>query len=156
VDGVPGLSDAEVSVAVAASQPIVVERAMYWPEGQWTDGHASAAADALGTRWILAEGETGGRDGFATYVLVANPNPTAASLTFTVLRERGAPVRLTRTVGPNARLTLWSGELPLLSGERFGVVVDSSVPVAVERSMYWNGAGHAWRGGTSETGLRVR
>jgi hypothetical protein len=155
VDGVPGLADTEVSVAVAASQPIVVERAMYWPGNAWTDGHASPAVDALGTRWILAEGEAGGRSSFETYVLVANPHPTPTSLTFTILRESGAPVRLTRSVGPNARLTLWSGEEPLLAGHRFGVVVDASAPVAVERSMYWSGGGRAWRGGTSETGLRV-
>ena len=38
------------------------------------------------------------------------------------------------------------------SGERFGVVVESTQPIAVERSLYWNYQGALWSSGTNETG----
>jgi hypothetical protein len=51
-----------------------------------------------------------------------------------------------------------STELGLTSGEQFGAVVESTngVPIAVERSMYWDASGLHWSAGTNETGIRIR
>ncbi len=50
----------EVSVKVVASQPIVVERPMYFRYlGIWTDGHTSNGVTAPLTRWYFGEGYTG-------------------------------------------------------------------------------------------------
>jgi hypothetical protein len=156
LDAVPGLADTDVSVSISATRPIAVERAMYWPGTGWLEGHASAGLTTLGTRWVLAEGEVGGPERFDTYVLVANPNSTPATVVFTFLRESGPPIVVSRTVGANNRLTVSAGTVGIPSGERFGILVDATVPVAVERSMYWDSAGRFWRGGTNETGFRIR
>lgn len=156
LDAVPGLEDTDVSVSISATRPIAVERAMYWPGTGWLEGHASAGLTTLGTRWVLAEGEVGGPDRFETYVLVANPNPAPGTVVFTFLRESGAPIVVSRTVGANSRLTISASAAGIPSGERFGILVDATLPVAVERSMYWDSSGRFWRGGTNETGLRIR
>ena len=43
------------------SQPIIVERAMYWPgDGcEWSEAHNSFGVTATGTKWGLAEGRVG-------------------------------------------------------------------------------------------------
>jgi hypothetical protein len=159
VDGLPGLEDTDVSVAVDSDVPIVVERSMYWPgtPDSWAEGHGSAALTRLGTLWVLAEGEWGGPSRAESYVLVANPGAVAATVTLTALREYGRPpVTLTRTVGPLSRLTVSAGELGLGDYERLGWVVESTAPVAVERSMYWDAGGRRWSAGTNETGTLLR
>jgi hypothetical protein len=128
---------------------------MYWPgaPGPWNGGHNSVGVTTLRTRWGLAEGEVGGPDGAETFVLLANPGPAAASVTLTYYRASGEPpISVTRTVPARSRQTIPSSALGLDSGERFGVVVNSSQPIAVERSIYWNYQGQQWTSGTNETG----
>jgi hypothetical protein len=162
VDSVPGLQDTDVSASITSTRPIVVERAMYWPgtSSQWTDAHDSAGLTALGTEWLLAEGEFGGGFSYATYVLFSNPGTTAATLTMRVLREGGRPpIDFQRSVPAKSRVTVSAIELTalgLVQGERFGVKVNATQPIAVERSMYWNAGGQFWGGGTNEVGVRIR
>ena len=158
VDGVPGLTDTDVSASITANQPIIVERAMYWPDPftNWYEAHNSAGATSTGIQWALAEGEVGGPLGFETYILFANPGSSPASVTLTLLRASGAPITSTFVVPANARVTRSAGEFGLASGERFGVLIDASQPIAVERAMYWNGGGQFWGGGTNETAVRLR
>lgn len=157
LDEIPELADTDVAAMLVATRPIVVERSMYWPQGGWAESHNSVAASALGTRWLLAEGEIGGPDGFATYVMVLNPGDTDAEVTFRFLREGGLPpFDVTRHVAARSRATLSAAEVDLASAERFGVLVSSSRPVAVERSMYWNADGAFWAVGTNEVGIRLR
>jgi len=154
VDGLPGLESTDVSCSISATGNIIVERSMYWPgvPGPWRGAHNSVGITTLRTRWGLAEGEVGGPDGASTYVLLANPGSTAANTTLTFYREVGAPIVVTRTVPAGSRQTVAAADIGLGSGETFGVVVQSSVPIAVERSMYWNYQGALWTSGTNETG----
>jgi len=154
VDGLPGLESTDVSCSISATGNIIVERSMYWPgvPGPWRGAHNSVGITTLRTRWGLAEGEVGGPDGASTYVLLANPGSTAANTTLTFYREVGAPIVVTRTVPAGSRQTVAAADIGLGSGEAFGVVVQSSVPIAVERSMYWNYQGVLWTSGTNETG----
>ena len=158
VDSVQGLADTDVSASITATEPIIVERAMYWPDPftSWYEAHSSSGVTATGTKWVLAEGEVGGSLGFETYILLANPSSSAATVTVTFLRESGAPLAITRAVPANGRLTVSAAEVPLAAGERFGVLIDSTQPVAVERALYWNGGGQFWGAGTNETGVRIR
>jgi len=153
VDTLPGLGNTEFSCSVSASAEIVVERSMYWPgvPGPWYGAHNSVGIKALGTRWAMAEGEVGGVDGADTFVLLANPGATAANATLSFYRTTGAPVTTTRTVPARSRLTVAASSLGLASGEKFGVVVTSSQPIAVEHSIYWNYQGVIWTSGTNET-----
>ena len=65
--------------------PIIVERSMWWPgdSTQWFEAHNSPGATATGTRWALAEGEEGGPFNSATFILIANTAPAAASVRVT-------------------------------------------------------------------------
>jgi hypothetical protein len=153
VDGLPGLGNTDVSCSISASDNIIVERSMYWPgvPGPWHGGHNSVGTTTLGTRWALAEGEVGGADTAQSFVLLANPGTTAASVTLTYYRENGsAAFNVSRTVGARSRLTVSASEVGL-ANEKFGVVVTSSQPLAVERSIYWNYQGVMWTSGTNET-----
>jgi len=158
VDSVTGLTDTDVSASIVSTQPIIVERAMYWPDpfSSWYEAHSSAGVTATGTQWALAEGEVGGPQGFETYILLANPNAANASVTLTFLRANAAPLTLTRTVPANGRLTVSAAEALLASGEKFGILIDASQPIAVERAMYWNGGAQFWGAGTNETAVRIR
>jgi hypothetical protein len=153
IDSLPGLAATDVSCSISANGNIIVERSMYWSgsPGPWYGGHNSVGITTLGTRWALAEGEVGGADGAETFVLLANPGATAADVTLVYYRESGAPITLTRTVEARSRLTISSSPLGFASGDRFGVVVDSTQPIAVERSIYWNYQGTQWSSGTNET-----
>jgi hypothetical protein len=157
------LPNAEMSASITASAPIIVERAMYWPGGTWYEAHASAGITQTGTQWALGEGEVGGSRAFNSFFLIANPSSQAASVRLRFLRESGASfVTPTFTVPANARLTRSAAEFvgagQLNGWERFGVLVESvnSVPIVVERAMYWNGGGQFWGGGTNETAFKLR
>jgi hypothetical protein len=159
----PLLAVAEVSVTVTADQPIVVERAMYWPgtSDQWQDAHNSFGVTQTGLAWLLAEGRTGGARQYATFVLLANPSTAQdAEVTLTFLREGGEPpITITRTVPPNSRSTVWTNvEVPGLEEGHFGVLVESTndVPIVVERAMYWDAVGQHWAAGLNTTGMKLR
>jgi hypothetical protein len=161
VNEIPGLESTDVSASITSTLPIIAERSMYWPGrwGEWYEGHNAAALSAIGTKWALAEGETGGARNAISYVLMANPTDQDATVNVTIIRDNGLPpVVVARTVQANSRLTMNSTDLPLASGELFGVVVESTngVPVAVERAMYWDAAGKHWSAGTSETGFLLK
>jgi hypothetical protein len=154
VDGLPGLASTDVSCSINATGNIIVERSMYWPgvPGPWYGSHNSLGITSLRTRWGLAEGEVGGGDGASTYVLLANPGASAATATVTFYRENGAPIVVSRSIPAGSRQTVSAGSVGIGSGERFGVIVDSTQPIAVERSIYWNYQGALWTSGTNETG----
>ncbi|MFN8060553.1 MAG: hypothetical protein U0Q12_15465 [Vicinamibacterales bacterium] len=160
VDTLAGLEDTDVSASITSSQPIAVERAMYWPGPYttWYESHDSAGVTATGTQWALAEGEVGGPLNFNTFVLVANPSSAAATVTLTFLRTSGSPVTLTRNVAANARLTVAATEAGLGPSEQFGVLVTSTndVPIVVEHAIYWNDGAVFWGGGGNETAVKLR
>jgi hypothetical protein len=157
VDSLPGLGSTDVSCSINATGNIIVERSMYWPgvPGPWYGAHNSVGITSLRTRWGLAEGEIGGADGASTYVLLANPGSTAATATVTFYRESGAPVVVTRSVPAGSRQTVSASSVGMSGSERFGVIVDSTQPLAVERSIYWNYQGALWTSGTNETGTAL-
>ncbi|MFI5078637.1 MAG: hypothetical protein ACHQRO_14915, partial [Vicinamibacteria bacterium] len=153
----------EVSMDVSAPLGIIVERAMYWPGTNWSEAHASAGIAATGTTWAMAEGELGGSRGFQTYVLIANPTASTASVRLRFLVENGTSfVTPTFNVPANSRVTRSAAEFTaagqLTDGARFGVMVVSmnGVQLAVEHAIYWNGGGEFWGGGSNETGVRIR
>lgn len=146
----PALASAEMSAHFESVNgvPIVVERSMYLDTGGqlFTAGHNSGALPSPATRWFLAEGSTG--DYFDTFVLVANPNPTPASLRVTYLLADAAPVVRLHTVAANSRYTIWvDHDDPRLARADVSTIVEvtNDVPVIVERSMWWPGTpGGAW------------
>ena len=100
------LANTPVSVIVESTnnQPVVVERAMWWPKGQWYEAHVSAGATTTGTRWALADGEI--TVGGETYILIANTSTTAGTATVTLLEEGGTPLPITVDLPASSRVNV--------------------------------------------------
>jgi hypothetical protein len=162
----PELANAAVATQVTASLPVIVERAQYWPyaPSEWYEAHNSAGVTATARHWGLAEGRVGNPSGFPpadyqTFILLANPGGTAASVTLTFLRTDGTTVQRTLSVPALSRYTLavsgpQSG-VPELADETFASIVDSTQPIAVERAMYGSPGGQIFGNGTNATGTRL-
>jgi hypothetical protein len=143
---------------------IAVERSMYW--NQFTAGHESTAVTAPNKTWLFAEGATGGDAAFSwdTYLLLANPNDTAATCTGTFFRENGAPLTFPASVAANARRTIQvnsldlnnDGEPDLASGS-FSTRIECTgdVGIIAERAMYWSSNGVTYIEGHNTPGLNA-
>jgi hypothetical protein len=156
----PSLANAAVATQVIATQPIVAERAQYWPFGpdRWFEAHASAGVTASGVDWGLAEGRVGGALDYQTYILLANPGAAPVDVEITFVRETGTPFTKTFTVNPTSRFNVSTGPgtlVPELIDERFGAVIHAGTPIIVERAMYWNVNGEVWSAGTNVTATRL-
>jgi Ca2+-binding RTX toxin-like protein len=157
----PSLANAAASTTITASQPIVVERAMYWPGNglEWSEAHNSFGTTSTGTRWGLAEGRVGSDRAFATYILLANPSTTqAAQVRVTYLRTNGTTLVRTYTVNPTSRFNIdVNSRVPELSNESFGALIEvtNGVGIVVERSLYNNALGQVWAAGTNALGTRL-
>jgi hypothetical protein len=144
------LANTDVSAAIAASAPIIVERAMYKGAG-FAAGHESAGVTEPSTRWFLAEGATG--PFFDLFILLANPSGRAADVRVDYLLSTGATYSKQYTVPAEGRFTIWVDDevIPNGSGQRplDNVAVSTTVtslndtPIIVERSMWWPGPGLA-------------
>jgi hypothetical protein len=153
-EGIPSLENASFATVVLSNVPIVSERAMYWPgdDTPLGEGHVSSGLVSTALDWALAEGRVGGPSAYTTYIQLANPQMTASDVTVTFLRESGAPIVKTYTVSPTSRFNIdVSDMVPELQNESFGarIEVTNNVPIAVERSMYWNAGGRFWAGGSN-------
>jgi hypothetical protein len=152
----PSLANTVAWLKVASSIPIAAERAVFWPgpAGTWIESHGGNGSPDAGVHWTLAEGASGGPLGFESFLVIANPSASDAQVRVTYLRENGATVVKTYTVGALQRRTIHvNAAVPELVHEPFGADIRSTngVPIVVERSMYWN----AFQGGTSATATRV-
>jgi uncharacterized repeat protein (TIGR03803 family) len=143
------LASTDVSAVITASAPIVAERAMYFTQGgvPFAAGHESAGVTAPALEWFLAEGATGSF--FDLFVLLANPNPSAATVQIEYLLVGGGTLTKSYTVPGNSRATVWvdDEQVPAGSGQKplADVAVSMSVrstnlvPIIVERTMWWPG-----------------
>ena len=159
-EGIPELANAAVATRVLSDVPIVVERAQYRPNApsQWYEAHNSFGVTQPDTRWGLAEGQIGRAEAAQTYILLANTNASAASVTIEFIRELNVPVTRTFTVPANSRVNVTVGPgslVPELGEERFGAIITSTAPIVVERALYWNANGEVWSAGTNATGTRL-
>jgi hypothetical protein len=141
-------------VTTPATDPIAVERAMYWAfdGGPWREGHASAGATAPAAHWALADGRAGGPQAHQTFLLVANASAVdAAAIAVRFLLPDGTRVARTYTVPAGARLTIHVNEAAALP-PRFAVIVEATngTSIVVERSTYWDAGGVTWAGGTNQ------
>jgi hypothetical protein len=165
VDSEPGLADVATSAVVRSldpAVPIVVERSMWWPGGNWTEAHNSAGATLTSPKWALAEGEVGGTTSTTTYVLIANTSSFPATVTATAyFEDQGQPFVRTVTVPANSRYNIdYAGTVA--QGRRFSVMVEGAGPtpsqepqLVVERAMYSNAGSTVWAAGTDALGTPI-
>jgi hypothetical protein len=94
---------------------------------------------------------------YQTYILLANPNDDPADVTITFLRENGTTLVKNFTVDPGSRFNVGVGgpETAEIVDERFGAVITSTQPIAVERAMYSDRNGVTWQAGTNATATRL-
>jgi autotransporter-associated beta strand protein len=152
VDQIAGLeaTSASAQITSEAGWPLVVERSMFW-DSTYYAGHTGSAVDHPAADWFFAEGSQGF---FDTFVLVINPNATAADVTFTFFRENEPAVVKTMTVGATTRLTLHAGDVPDLVNRSFGIAVHATQPIMAERSMYFGTTpSRLWSGGHESAGV---
>jgi hypothetical protein len=141
VDEQPGLAATDVSAVIESLNgvPIIVERAMYASAtGLFSAGHDSAGVTSPSLEWFFAEGATGGF--FDTFLLLANPNGSAANVTATYLLPSGASVSRNYVLQPNSRTTLGVHEQdPQLAATAVSTRLTSTngVSFLAERSMWW-------------------
>jgi N-acetylmuramoyl-L-alanine amidase CwlD len=137
VSEVPGFEEADFSVKVEAELPVVVERAMYWNDGNgYSGGHDSPGVAEPNQCWYLAEGYTG--PGFDTFVLIENPNPQKARVTMEYMLPDGGLLTECYSLLPYSRRTVQLNEVVGLEDTDVSVRVNSDRPVVVERSMYFD------------------
>jgi hypothetical protein len=155
----PALASVAVATRVTSTQPIVVERAQYWPwtPDQWYEAHNSFGQTATATHWGLAERRVGGPEGYKTYILLANPGAWTATVTIGFLREGGAPLIMQFQVLPSSRFTVEVGGalVPEITDGAFGADILADMPIMVERAMYANANGQFWAAGTNATARRL-
>ncbi len=152
VDAVaPELASTDVSGVITATQPIIVERAMYLsrPGQPFAAGHESAGVTTPGTEWFLAEGATGSF--FDLFVLIENPGTQDATVEVQYLRQAGPPLVKQYLVRAQSRFTIYvdDEQLPAGSGQRplaatsmsMRVRATNGAPIIVERAMWWGQPG---------------
>jgi len=155
------LANTAVSTTLASTGlPIIVERAMWWPgpsAASWYEAHNTGGANATGTKWALAEGESSSVE---TYILIANTSGTVADVRVRLLFEGGGTAEGRFTVAPNSRFNVAvAGMFPAAVGRRYGAIVESlgtaPAQIVVERSMYANSGGAFWAAGANAIGTRL-
>ncbi len=105
----------------------------------------------------LAEGRVGSSDHAQTYILLANPQLSQTQVQITFLRENNDPVVKLFTVEPRTRFNVAVGgvDVPEITNERFGAVIESIEPIIVERALYWDALGVVWAAGSNATATRL-
>jgi len=117
---------------VTADQPIVVERAMYFDNGQ--GGHDTIATAVPGKTWYLAAGGSSG--GFDTWLLVENPGSLPATVSVSFMTDDGRVIGQPLFVLPHSRTSLYTD--PLVPNAAYGMRLDSDQPIVAERAVYFD------------------
>jgi len=139
-DEVPNVS---VSTTLAASVPVVCERAMYWNDR--IEGTDSIGVTSAGKSWYLAEGSTA--NGFETWVLIQNPGTATATVNVTYMTSGGAIKKQPFTVAGGDRYTVEVAKDVV--DPDVSTLVESDQDIIAERSMYWDNR----RGGHDSIGV---
>jgi Ca2+-binding RTX toxin-like protein len=155
------LATGAVATQVTSTQPILVERAQYWPSSpdRWYEAHNSFGGTSLAKRWGLAEGRVGGPESYQTYILLANADAAQSSeVTITFLRTDGTTVSKNVSVTPTSRFNVHVNSMvPELANESFGAVIQvtSGAGIFVERAMYSDARGVTFAAGTNALATRL-
>lgn len=157
------LAAASMAMSLTSSVPVVAERSMWWPSGNWNEAHLVAGATAAATRWGFAEGcasrmPFNPSEACATYLLIANPSGTDTTATIRLVGALGGPFTIalpahSRRSVSMADLIASAVPLPSFESRQFSIVVESAGPgIVVERSLYQDYGGVFWASGTALLG----
>jgi hypothetical protein len=146
----------------------MAERARWWPSAAltpyWYEAHAVLGSTMTAPRWAVASGAVGGADKHATYALISNTGATGGNVNVTLARHGGAPWEKTITIAANARYTFdvatefaaeIARDVPQGDAVAFGLLIESALPLIVERSHYASPKGLFWSAGDATLGTPV-
>jgi hypothetical protein len=160
--GMRPLASTSVAMRVFSTNavPIIVERAMWWPQPAWYEAHNAPGTTATGTRWATAGGMAGGPTGAETYLLIANTGAAPGTARIRVHPEDGVAVVQEITLPAQSRTSVPLSQFaPAILGQRFSIVVESlgpsPAPIVVERAMYDSPGGVLWAAGTAVVATRL-
>jgi P pilus assembly chaperone PapD len=129
-------ADIEVSTAISADQPILVERPMYFAyQGSMDGGHIVMGSPYLAQDWYLAEGAT--FDPFTEYITIQNPNPAAATVAVAYYTPGGVPITRNHNIPAGSRYTINAGADSGVASD-LSAYLHANLPILVERPMYFN------------------
>src|SRR5437879_5059455 len=104
-----------------------------------TPGSRALAAPAAVSSWYFAEGST--QPGFATFLLLANPNAFPVGATVSYYKENGSVIVKSYVIGPNRRFNIFvNAEVP---NSALAMKVESDNVLFAERAQYNGTDGHA-------------
>jgi len=149
VNEVPGWNNREFSAVVHSNVPVAAERAMYFVYNGITGGHDAMGCSAPSKTFYLAEGYTG--PGFDSYVLLLNPNATAATANVRFMLNGGKFVDAQYAVPARSRFTIPLNKQEGLSSTDVSTMVSSDLPLVAERSVYFDYEGR--QGGSCGPGV---
>ncbi len=158
----PWLANAAVSARLRATNgvPFIAERTMWWADGGWFEAHNTPGATSTGTRWLAAEGEVGGSDRAATYVLVANTSPFPGQARVTLLFEGGGTAEQVVDLPASSRYSVdIESRFPSAVGRRFATLVESlganPPEVVVEWALYGTPGSQPWELGACALAMNL-
>ncbi len=125
-----------VSTKVTSDRAVIAERSMYW--GGYREGSNSIGVTARASTWYLPEGCTAG--GMESWVLVQNPNGSAAHVSLTYMTPSGPVQGPAATIAANSRKTFSVADT-VPNQWSVSTKVTSDTPVIAERSMYGTSGG---------------
>jgi len=149
-----GVNDAvgpnkDVSARVDSSQPIVVERPMYFNyHNKWTGGSICAGVPELSEKWYLAEGAT--QPGFEEWISLMNPNSEPANVEITYMFPGGATQKQGVSLPATSRETIMVNDV-VGPNKDVSAMVKADKPIIAERPMYFL-YHNAWSGGDTQFG----
>jgi hypothetical protein len=136
---------------------------MWWPAGgaNWQEAHNSPGEIVTGTRWAVAEGESGGAQAKQTYLLIANTSAFAGAARVRLLFEDGTTAEKVFALPASSRTNVSvDTEFPAAAGRRYGALIESQggtpAEIVVERAMYANANGIIWAAGTNALATRLQ
>jgi len=139
----------DVSARVSGSQPIIVERPMYFNYHQAYDGGSTGSGVAdLSKVWYLAEGAT--QPGFEEWISLMNPGSLANKVKITYMFPGGGTQVQTVSMAPTSRETVLVNNA-VGPNKDVSAKVEAEQPIIAERPMYFMYHG-AWSGGDSQVG----
>ena len=133
-------------LAVTGSSNIYTARSMYWDVSGsvWAGGHGSIGINETAATWYFAEGCT---KGFDEWILIFNPNESAAEVTLSLMTETGLNSTHTVSVPATSRVTVHITDL-ITDGDVAAKLESSgNVGIVAERTIYHNSAGYSWLAG---------
>ena len=139
----------DVSARVDSTQPVVVERPMYFNyQNKWTGGSISAGVPDLSKTWYLAEGAT--HPGFEEWLSLMNPGGDPTNVDITYMFPGGVTQKQSVALPPTSRETILVNNV-VGPNKDVSVKLEANNPIIAERPMYFL-YHNAWSGGDTQFG----